>query len=51
VLVTCAKAAGPVSQAEMAPFRLVKIKCAEPPLPPFPNSSSSSASRTANTTG
>ena len=29
-------AIGPLSQAEMVPFKLAKMKCAEPPSPPFP---------------
>ena len=29
------KAVGPVSQAEMVPFKLAKMKCAELPSPPF----------------
>jgi hypothetical protein len=30
------KAVVPVSQAEMVPFRLAKMKCANAPFPPFP---------------
>jgi hypothetical protein len=30
------KAVEPVSQAEIVPFRLAKMKCAEPPFPPPP---------------
>ena len=29
------KAVAPVSQAEMVPFKLAKMKCAEPPSPPL----------------
>jgi len=29
------KAVAPVSQAEMVPFKLAKMKCAELPSPPF----------------
>jgi len=35
-VVTWIKAVGPVSQAEIVPFRFAKMKCAEPPFPPFP---------------
>src|SRR5271168_4982751 len=30
------KVVGPVSQAEIVPFRFAKMKCAEPPFPPSP---------------
>jgi len=39
-VVTWMKAVGPVSQAEIVPFRFAKMKCAEPPFPPFPTGSS-----------